>query len=427
LFTMTIMLDDSHITTIDQLETFLNAAEIFKMDSKCPKKERADWIYDRLVRFKYQTLGKREKGILFRYLRKVTGYSREQMKRYVSAYKNRKKLCRHYKRHCFSRIYTNEDKELLAETDNLHKRLNGKATVVICKAMYECGDERYEKLKDISVAQLYRMRSTRQYIENALEIEKTKPTGVDIGERKKPEPEGQPGFIRVDTVHQGDQDGQKGVYHINLTDEITQWEIVLSVEGISEAFLEPVLKEALRLFPWKIKNFHSDNGSEYINKTVAKLLNKLLIRQTKSRPRRSNDNGLVETKNGSVIRKHMGHHHIPGKWAPRINTFYREHFIPYLNFHRPCLFPNVEVLPDGKKKITYKSCMTPLQKFLSLENPSQYLRYDMTIRKLKVMAKEKNPNECAEDMQESLRKLKQLIIDFPSHKLPSFMTSSEDS
>lgn len=427
MFTMTIMLDDSHITTVAQLETFLDATDIFEMDSKCPKKERADWIYDRLVRFKYQTLGKREKGILFRYLRKVTGYSREQMKRYVCAYKNGRKLCRHYKRHCFSRIYTNEDKELLAETDNLHKRLNGKATVAICKSMHKFGDMRYERLKDISVAQLYRMRGTRQYVENALEIEKTKPTGIDIGERKKPEPEGQPGFIRVDSVHQGDLDGEKGVYHINLTDEVAQWEIVLSVEKISEKFLEPVLKEALRLFPWKIKNFHSDNGSEYINKTVAKLLNKLLIDQTKSRPRRSNDNGLVETKNGSIIRKHMGYHHIPGKWAPRINTFYREHLIPYINFHRPCLFPEVEVLHDGKKKIRYKQCMTPLEKFLSLEKPSQYLRYDMTIKKLKAMAKEKTPNEAASDMQESLRKLKQLIIDFPPNTLPPSMTSSEDS
>jgi hypothetical protein len=424
---MTIMLDDSHITSIAQLQTFLDATAVFQMDSKCPKKERADWIYDRLTRFQYRTLGKRDKGILLRYLRKVTGYSREQMKRYISAYRDGKKLCRHYKRHCFSPTYTNVDRELLAETDNLHKRMNGKATTVICKAMYGCGDKRYERLQEISVAQLYRMRGTRQYVENVLEIGKTTPTGVDIGERRKPEPEEQPGFVRVDTVHQGDLNGQKGVYHINLVDEVIQWEVTLAVEGISEQFLEPVLKEALRLFPFRIKNFHSDNGSEYINKTVARLLNKLLIHQTKSRPRRSNDNGLVETKNGSIIRKHMGYHHIQGKWARRINVFYREHFIPYLNFHRPCLYPEVEVLPDGKKKVRYKECMTPLQKFLSLEKPSQYLRHDITIRVLKEMAGEKTPNQAAEDMQKSLRKLRQLIIDFPPHTLSPYMTSSEDS
>ena len=63
-------------------------------------------------------------------------------------------------------------------------------------------------------------------------------------------------------------------------------------------------------FPFPILGFHSDNGSEFINHTVAKLLNKLLIEQTKSRPRHSNDNGLVERKNGAVIRKHMGFDHI---------------------------------------------------------------------------------------------------------------------
>ena len=50
----------------------------------------------------------------------------------------------------------------------------------------------------------------------------------------------------------------------------------------------------LAQFPFRILGFHSDNGSEFINYKVAELLNKLLIEQTKSRPRRSNDNGLVE-------------------------------------------------------------------------------------------------------------------------------------
>src|SRR5690606_33640470 len=157
---------------------------------------------------------------------------------------------------------------------------------------------------------------------------------VSIGERKRPDPQGQPGFLRVDTVHQGDREGIKGVYHINLVDEVTQWQVVFAVSQISEAFLLPLLNEALALFPFVIRGFHSDNGSEFINKAVAALLEKLLIRQTKSRARRSTDNGLVESKNGSTIRKHMGHWHIRGDCAPRINLFYREHFISYLNFHR---------------------------------------------------------------------------------------------
>ena len=91
----------------------------------------------------------------------------------------------------------------------------------------------------------------------------------------------------------------------------------------------------LAQFPFGIHGFHSDNGSEFINHTVAKLLNKLLIEQTKSRPRHSNDNGLAESKNGAVVRKHMGYHYIAAPHAAAIEAFYEEHFNPYLNFHRP--------------------------------------------------------------------------------------------
>ena len=124
------------------------------------------------------------------------------------------------------------------------------------------------------------------YQTGSLTYTKTNPTPVTIGIRKKPEPHGKPGYLRVDSVHQGDLDKEKGVYQINLVDEVTQAEVVVTVEGISEHFLQPGLEDAIVQFPFTILNFHSDNGSEYINKTVAKLLNKLIIEQTKSRPRR---------------------------------------------------------------------------------------------------------------------------------------------
>ncbi|MDZ4798820.1 MAG: hypothetical protein SGI92_11710 [Bryobacteraceae bacterium] len=72
---------------------------------------------------------------------------------------------------------------------------------------------------------------------------------------------------------------------------------------ISEAWLEPALLSMLAQFPFRmfrIRGFHSGNGSEFINHNVEKMLGKLLVEQTKRRPRRSNDNGLVEAKNGVV-------------------------------------------------------------------------------------------------------------------------------
>ena len=163
-----------------------------------------------------------------------------------------------------------------------------------------------------------------------------------------PAPEQRPGFIRIDSVHQGDQDGFKGVYHINAVDCVTQFELVASCERISEAYLLPALQSLLHDFPFAILGFHADNGSEYINHTVAKLLDKLRIDFTKSRPRQSNDNALAETKNGAIVRKHLGYAHIPQHFATELNAFCREFLNPYVNFHRPCFFAECVIDPKGK-------------------------------------------------------------------------------
>jgi len=321
-------------------------------------------------------------------------------------------ICVPYKRHQPFQVYTQSDTKLLAETDNLHQRLNGAATIVIMETEYERGDQRYVRLKDISVSHLYRLRGTKRYCSHSITYKKTNPVQTPIGERRKPESNETPGFLRVDSVHQGDFDGKKGVYHINPVDEVTQWEVPVAVETLQESCVEPALDETFQFIPFVIKNFHSDNGSEYINEIVEQFLKRWKSKQTKSRPRHSNDNGLAETKNGAIIRKHMTHYHIPQHFAVRINKFYRDHLIPYLNFHRPCAFPDVEILSDGKKKITYpkKNYMTPYEKLKSLPDWEQYLRPGITQAMMEKQVIAKTPNQAARDMQKAKKKLFNVVI-----------------
>lgn len=405
------MLNPSQFQTIEEVDTFLRIADTFSLEQDPPASDKAQWLRDRLLHFHYRDLPRSRQGLLRRFFGVITGYSPAQLSRHIRTYRDGKPVRIPQQRHCFPVTYTRADVALLAETDNLHKRLNGAATKKICRKEYVGGDVRYERLQRISVSRLYDLRQHRRYREEALHIEKTKPVQVPIGERRKPEPNGEPGFLRVDTVHQGDTDTEKGVYHINMVDEVTQWEVPWATEQISESCMKVVLDQALPLFPWVIRNYHSDNGGENINYTVATLLKKLTITQTKGRPRHSNDNGLVETKNGSIIRKHMGYHHIPQPFAARINTFYREHLIPYLNFHRPCAFPTVTVLPSGKKKIRYPSenYMTPYEKLKSLPDWQQYLRPGVTPAMLEAQAHAKTPNQAARDIQEAKRELEKII------------------
>ena len=268
------------------------------------------------------------------------------------------------------------------------------------------GKPEYERISHLSVAHLYRFRkNSRQYNSHILFVEKTKAVKRNIAIRKKPETFGKPGYLRIDTVHQGDFDKQKGVYHINLVDEVTQSEIIGCVDGISEEFLLPLLETLLRLFPFVVLGFHSDNGGEYINRVVAQLLQKLLVEQTKSRARRTNDNALVEGKNGSRVRKFMGYIHIPRKYARLINSFYREHMDEYLNFHRPCGFATLKIDRRGKEKKRYDTYLTPYEKFISPPDWTKYLKLNGTAESLKAIANRQSDNECGKKLQEARHKL----------------------
>ncbi len=282
------------------------------------------------MRFRYLELSKAEKGVLVRYLAKVSGYSRQQLTRLIRQYRDTGSIRRSQRTvNGFRRRYTRADIVLLAELDELHGTLSGPATKKRCERAYGVfGQAQYQRLAGISVAHLYNLRKSTLDLRNRYTVEKTHPRASTMGERRKPQPQGQPGYIRVDTVHQGDLDQQKGVYHINAVDEVTQFELVTSVERISEAYLIPALRYLLDAFPFDLHGFHSDNGSEYINKPVVQLLNKLLIEFTKSRARQTNDNALVESKNGSVVRKHLGYAHIPQRYAQRLNEFHYQHLNP---------------------------------------------------------------------------------------------------
>jgi len=408
-------MNDEKLNTVEQVKQFLEGSEALKFGGVSIE-ERYRWIETVLVRFKYSQLRRDEKGVIRRYIEKVSGYCRAQVSRLIRQYNQQGQLRRvHYKRHQFTERYTLTDIALLAKTDELHDYLSGPATKKIMErewAVY--GHLDFRNISQISVAHLYNLRRSHLYRSINKRYTKTKPAVVKIAERARPNPEGKPGYIRVDTIHQGDSNGEKGVYHINTVDEVTQWETVASVERISEYYLETVLESMLAGFPFVILGFHSDNGSEFINKTVAKLLNKLLIRFTKCRPRHTNDNGLVESKNGSVVRKQLGYVYIPQACATAINQYHRDFLNVYINFHRPCFFSVSVIDHRGKVKRTYpyQKVMTPYEKLKSLPEAQSYLQPGVTLEKLDDIANQMSDNVFAERMVKARSNLFQHISRF---------------
>ena len=399
---MTITMEDSKLCSIRELKKFLKSSQKLEFNRE-DRKESYIWIENTLVKFRYLQLGKKKKGIVQQYLGKVTGYSHAQITRLIAQHREtgyiREKT---YKRHKFARKYLFADIKLLAKTDEVHDYPNGAALKKVLSRMttiYE--KQEYENISQISVGHIYNLRKSVSYRRVTKRYTKTKPSVVNIGQRKKPEPNGVPGYIRVDTVHQGDREGEKGVYHINTVDEVTQFEFIGAVERINEHYLAPLLGKLIENYPFKLIEFHSDNGSEYINKVVVRLLNKLTIDLTKSRPRHTNDNALIETKNGCVIRKWIGYQFIEQKYAYEINKFYFGCFNEYLNFHRPCGYASECKDKKGKVKKVYfhHNYMTPYEKLKSIPDSTRYLKKEITFEMLDKIAYSKTDNEMARTVQ----------------------------
>src|SRR5437763_15047697 len=278
--------------SLEQIRAFLQASDEIEFVGK-NRNEIYLWMRQILIGQQYHTLGKEEKGLLRSYLGKMTGLSRAQVTRLIGQYRDKGTIKENrYNRRRFPSVYTRADMGLLAEVDEAHETLSGPATQkILYREYHEYGNSEYERLCRISIPHIYNLRKSGTYRKKRIVYQATRPVSVSIGERRKPDPQGRPGYLRLDTVHQGDRDGAKGVDHINAVEEVTQWQILGATEQISEAWLLPILEDMIEQFPFLVLGFRSDNASEFLSHVVSWLLSKFFLKQTKSCRRTSTANG----------------------------------------------------------------------------------------------------------------------------------------
>lgn len=395
---MNTSMDDSRIKSIAELSAFVQSTKRFAITLETIKDKYC--FIDRTVdRFSYKRLRRKEKHVVFLYVKKVTGYKKAQLLRLIRRAVVGNLTRTQYHRKNPNRIYTSRDVKLLEKTDEFHLRLNAAATHEIIRREWEVyRHQEYEHLSRISVSHINNLRHHPIYVNSW--VNGTKARQVPIGTTRPPQPNERPGAIRIDTVSQRD------VYHINAVDEITQWEVVVCIPVIAEACMLPALQSLLDQFPFVVFNFHSDRGYEFINYQVAVMLDRLLIRQTKSRSRHCNDNALVETKNGAVVRKTMGYCHINQKDADEVNAFYHNFLNPYINFHRPSLFlTETKEDKQGRERRVYGTVKTPYDAFKGIPEAQRFLRDGQSFPKLDTIAMQYSDNEFAELVRKEERTL----------------------
>jgi transposase InsO family protein len=399
---MQISMKDLDKLTLSEMEDLLAGSRKITWTSEGTE-AKYKFISAVLSQQSYGKLGKRERGVVRQFLAKVAAISRAQMTRLIAQWMEDRTIKRKpARRPSFVYRYRKEDVHLLAATDAAHEDLSGPALRRVLHREYKVFSKpEYERLSQISVSHIYNLRRSAVYRQQRVRVQPTQSRQIPIGERRKPDPKGKPGYLRVDTVHQGQHDGKAGVFHINAVDTVTQWQAIGCVETISERHMIPVLEAILHQFPFRILAFHCDNGSEFINQNVARLLEKLLIEFTKSRAYRTTDNALVEGKNGATVRKHMGYGFIASAHAEALQRFYTAHFNPYLNFHRPCGYAALKAGTRGRTRRVYAAdhYRTPFEKLSSLPCWQSCLKPGLTAPLLRQQASRHSDTEAAKLMQ----------------------------
>jgi len=146
--------------------------------------------------------------------------------------------------------------------------------------------------------------------------------------------ETEPGFLEADTVaHCGGSMSGAFVWSLTMTDIASAWTECSAVWHKQVTGIRDQISFIDTVMPFTIKGFDVDNGSEFINHTLAKYFLEHYddLQFTRSRPGKKNDNAHVEQKNYSHVRKLMGYKRIDNKAAvDAMNDLYQNE-VSWLN------------------------------------------------------------------------------------------------
>lgn len=389
---------------IVSIKRILALGNLVKTKFQSPK-QKCNFVANFWKNIRYFNLSKKNKIVCLKYLKVVTGLKSARLLAIFSKLRDGKTVSKKYIRSKIYRKYKPSDIKLLEQTDELHLRLNPRATKAILESEFKVyGKNEYERICNISPSHLQNLRKSSCY--KSCWRKQTHARVIPIGQTLKPKPNGKPGYVRVDTVH------QREIYFIHLVDEITQWEGMVAVANITDEQMEVAFRLILSMIPFVIYNFHSDRGSENINYRIARMLNKLRIKQSKCRSGQHNDNALVEGKNNAIIRKNFGYGFMPKQVLRQLNYYLLHYFVPYLNFHRPCLFATIVTQPSGKTHRKYITRpQTPFEKLWELSglHHRKFIKKTVKPSELFAYSREFSHNEFATVVRSQEREVFDLI------------------
>jgi len=211
----------------------------------------------------------------------------------------------------------------------------------------------------------------------------------------------EPGFTQMDLVAHNGGNVFGGFYStLNTTDICTGWTICNLVRDKTEFQMIKALLLMRKCFPFPLKGIHSDNGGEFINKTVLKFADKYKLEFTRGRPYKKNDNPHVEQKNYSILRRNTGYlRYDQPEHAAVLRKLYG-YINLYVNYFQPIMILVEKHRIGAKAMRKYDIPKTPYQRLLERKDIPVSVK-----NQLRKIYKDLNPAELKRIINDCQRKL----------------------
>ena len=184
--------------------------------------------------------------------------------------------------------------------------------------------------------------------------------------------EPEPGYLEIDLVaHCGGTVTGSYISSLVVTDVCSGWTEAIPLLAREQTLVVEGLEAVSRIFPVPVRGINSDNDSVFINETLLSYCEDRGIKFTRSRAYRKNDQAWIEQKNGSVVRRFVGHERYSGPMAGQTMAHLYGAMRLYVNHFQPS-FQLLERSRDGGTvKKRYGIPATPCDRLLWRDDVSE--------------------------------------------------------
>jgi hypothetical protein len=379
--------------------------------------------YLRMMQIRYQPANKTERSLLLDEMEAMTDCHRKSLVRHMNS-----DLSREQRRVQRGRSYGIEMHAALKVIDEsydhicaerLQPSLPAMAKHLAAHGELELSAKLEQQLGQVSISTVRRITARLQ--QDQPRLPQKGPEQANQAARQVPIQsiawdEAEPGHFEVDMVHHcGTSAAGQFVHTLQMIDVTTGWSERVATLGRSYLVMADGFERMLTRLPFPVREIHSDNGSEFLNHQMLRFWPEVdpTITLSRSRPYQKNDSRFVEQKNSTLVRAYLDYRRLDTvEQTCALNRLYDQMWL-YYNFFQPVmrLAEKSIVQKEGRKnhiKRTYDQAQTPFDRLcatgcLAEEVKAQWER----------QREATNPRQLRQEIQEGLRRLRQLPLADP--------------